>query len=216
MYFQTIYCDLDGVLADFHLEAVRAHMRVGTRFHTLEHYGTPLELTHEHLYQRLPKDIGIHKFCVSSIPNEVGDFWQPNMDKFWSPIRTDPFFWKNMPAYPWLYQLVKLLANNCEHLVFVTTPDTHHNSYSGKYFWMEKHNLTKFEFITAKNKWRLAHPRCLIVDDFGKHITAWLDRVEHLYREPGHALLFPQPWNNNHHLTDDRLGYIEAYLKEFH
>ncbi len=212
MKLQTIYCDIDGVIADFHLEAVRAHLRAGKHYEDLDHYGTPLELHHQHLYDRWPLGLSCHQYCCRGMA-PVPDYWSPEMDAFWAPIRSDPFFWRNMPAMPWMGQLIKLLTAYCNDLVFVTTPDTTYQSHGGKYFWLQQHKLDRFEYQTAKNKWRLAHPRCLLIDDFEKHVEAWDDRCQYLFREPGPALLFPQPWNTNHPNMSDRLGYVEQYLK---
>ncbi len=212
MKYQTIYCDIDGVLADFHLEAVRAHMRAGKRFPKLDHSGTPLELTHDYLYDRWPLGLSCHQFCCEGM-GPVPDYWSSAMDAFWAPIRLDPLFWHNVPHLPWWRDLVSLLRKHCEHLVWVTTPDKHRYSYGGKYHWLVQHKLDGCELITMHNKWRLAHPRSLLIDDFEKHTQAWGNQVDHLFREPGHVLLFPQPWNPNHHLIADRLGYVESYLK---
>lgn len=211
--FDTIFCDLDGVCSDFHLEAIRAHMRVGRRFPTLDHNDTPLQLTHNKLYRWWTPGESISNIC-SDGPVDTHNHWSPSMDAFWQPIRSDPFFWQNLPGYEWTFPLVKLLEAHCEHFAFVTTPDKHRNSYAGKYHWLQKNKLDHHELIMMKNKWRLARPRCLLIDDFEVHIKNWQDHTDHLFREVGHALLFPQPWNEGHPHTADRLGYVESYLKE--
>jgi len=207
--FDTCYCDLDGVIADFHLEAVRAHMREGKQF-KLDHYGTPLELTHDHLYSRFPPGISVSQYCLPDLPREVlEDHWHGAMDLFWAPIRKDPFFWKNMPPLPWWKDLIKLLHQYSEEIVFFTTPDKHENSYGGKFYWMKRHGLGDYELLTGKNKWRLVDPNCILIDDFGVHVANWLNKCKTKFNQSGHAILFPQPWNDNHVHCHNRLGTVQ-------
>lgn len=215
MKLQTCYLDLDGVCADFHLEAVRAHLRIGRRFPILNHHGAPIDLTHDQLYSVWPRGTSCHKFCVTELPDELPSYWDPIMDGFWQPIRTDPFFWSNMQPYRWTHDLIKMLLQYCEEVAFVTSPDSHRNSHGGKFDWLVRNKLQHIEYITAHKKYRLAHPRDILIDDHGPHITKWLDQCEHRHREQGHALLFPQPWNSNYPFMGDRLGYIENYLKGY-
>jgi len=204
--FQTIFCDIDGVIADFHLEAVRAHMRIGNRFALLDHHGTPLELSHQRLYSRWPPGMSCHRFCTGMV-TEVEDLWSPEMDGFWRPIRSDPFFWQNMPALPWAKQLLKLLEGYCKEIVYVTTPDWTPDSHAGKLSWLAVQKMPQYEYITMKNKWRLARPNCLLIDDFEKHVERWQEK-------DCPALLFPQPWNEDHHFVGDRLGFVRKYLED--
>ena len=211
MYFHTIYCDQDGITADFHTEAVRAHMRVGRRYPSLSHSGTPLQLSGEYLRSRWPLGVSCHIFTCPEL-NEVKDYWDDEMDTFWKPIREDPLFWHNLPVFPWTFELVKLLKNHCKHLVFVTTPDKDTSSYAGKYAWLRRHGLDNHELITMKQKWRLARPDALIIDDFHVHVNNWHKECQELFNVHGHALLFPQPWNPNHHASRDPMNFIRHYL----
>jgi 5'(3')-deoxyribonucleotidase len=118
-----------------------------------------------------------------------------------------------MPAMPYWKDVLDIVRSYADEIVFITTPDKHRNSYSGKFEWMQRHGLGDYEFITCKNKWRLARPRCVLIDDFEVHIENWGGQVEHLFREHGNAILFPQPWNELHHI-EDRLNYLDNRLKD--
>lgn len=213
--FHTGYCDMDGLIADFHLEAVRAHMRDGRRFPSLCGVTGPLELTHDILYHVTPPLTHTQTVCCPELPNDVSDFWGPELEPFWAPIRKDPFFWSNMSCYSWTKELIELLHHYCDEVVFVTSPDKHHHSYHGKWRWMVRNHLSHYELITAHQKWRLAHPRCLLIDDSGKHVNQWKDQCDHLFREPGYAILFPQPWNQNYEHCHNRLAYTQSLLEGY-
>lgn len=199
-YFDTIYCDADGVLMNFHLEAVRAHLRVGKRIIGLQHYGTPLQLNAATLFKQYPPGLSVSKYLVPSV-QDTNDHWSEEMNEFWKPIEIDPFFWRNMQPFDHAVQLLKLLRGYCKHLLIVTTPHTDPTCYHGKYDSLIKTGMLKLctgEPIFCKEKWRLAHPSCLLIDDFSRHTESWLVECERRYERPGSAILFPGVWNENH------------------
>lgn len=215
MKFETIYCDLDGVFCNFHLGALRAHLAAGRRL--LDHHGTPLELTHTTMMKRWPRGVSCHQVCVPNTPN-VKDYWEEAMGPFWAPIRIDPIFWQKLEPFPWNRQLLRLLMEYTDDLRFVTTPDDDEravpHSYTGKRQWMQNNGLAKHRPILCYEKWRLARPRCLLIDDYEGHIINWRDQVDHWFREPGHAILFPQPWNEGHPHSADPVGYVRQQIEE--
>lgn len=197
---------MDGPIADFNLEAVRAHLRVGKRFHWLPHYGTPLSLTADILARHYPLGTSVST-VLNPQPNTPDDHWHESMEAFWQPIRIDPMFWQNLEPFTWTKNLVKMLEMHCKHLIICTTPDKHRNSYSGKYHWLERMGLAHLELITIKQKWRLADPQCLLIDDSPKHIESFV-------KEGGQALLFPCISNEHHPYLKDPVSYIHEHLTE--
>lgn len=207
--FKNIYCDLDGVFANFHLEAVRAHLRIGHRPQNLNFHGAPLELSWETLKRSWPGGVSLQKF-VRNI-EDTPDYWCPEMDTFWEPIRLDPMFWYKVPPFPWLQELLEMLYQCGENIIFISTPDTTHHSYAGKRKWFIDQGLDQHELMLIKSKWRLAHPDDILIDDFQGHIKSWLKCCQERYDARGHALLFPQPWNQNHGYKDP-LEFIRQYM----
>lgn len=211
MYFESIYLDWDGVLSDFHLEAVRAHMRVGKRFPSINHHGTPLQLQGEDLRRVWPRGMPCHTFCCGISPDT--DYWSDEMNEvFWPPIRQDPFFWSNMDPFPWTHDLIHLLENHCDHLVYVTSPDHTSTSYAGKFEWKCRQRLPRHELFMCHDKWRLAHPGSLLIDDGAHHISNWMLRCKNKFQAQGNAILFPQPWNSNYGFSRDPLEFVRKFL----
>jgi 5'(3')-deoxyribonucleotidase len=208
MYFDTIACDQDGVLFDFHTAAARIH--VGARLLKMDHIhtGSPLDLGFHDFHRRWPRGLSLQKWISNAGGrNTVDD------EVFWKPIREDPLFWRNLAPYPWWKELLKLLSDHCENLIIVTTPDDDPGCFSGKKFLLNEYGLGNLELVTAKNKWRLAAPDTLLIDDFQKHVQAWLQVHKKRYGIPGHAILFPTPWNVNHGAAADPVGFVRKYLK---
>jgi hypothetical protein len=215
-YFDTVFCDSDGVLFNFHLEAVRAHLRVGRRIQGLHHHGTPLELTNYALMKQYPRGVSLSKWLCPDI-QEHADYWSPEYQRlFWKPIEQDPFFWRNMPTFEHSENLLKMLKGYCKHLVMLTTPHTDPNCYYGKYFSLRRSGLAKYfteEPIFCKHKWRLAHPSCLLIDDFSQHTQSWVSECQRRYERDGSAILFPAMWNENHEYTNDPVGFVDREIQ---
>lgn len=98
-------------------------------------------------------------------------------------------FWAHLPPYPWLARLYRGLAQLGD--VYLTTkPHRSPDCYAGKRAWTARHFGTHFErLILTQHKHLLAGPRCLLIDDHEQNCQKFIDRG-------GHAIIFPQPWNN--------------------
>lgn len=97
-------------------------------------------------------------------------------------------FWLGLARYPWADDLY----TECKHhgeVMFCTQPFDSAECLAGKYQWLANHfNATMESVIFMRNKWRLANPRSLLIDD----------NVENCNRfqwAGGHSIIFPQPWN---------------------
>ena len=201
--FDNIYLDMDGVLANFHAEAVRAHIRKGplkTRYGTLT---DPLQAYEFTSNDHWPKGLSLQKF--------IG--WE-NLDAFWAPIDSDPLFWRGIQPYPWYKKLIETCQGYCKHLSFCTSPSSHHTSWGGKALWLKLHDLDHIPCImmghngspSSVGKWMLAAPGRLLIDDFHKQTEPF---IEH----GGQAILFPQPWNRAYEFCHDPLGYTVGQLE---
>ena len=63
------------------------------------------------------------------------------------------------------------------------------------------------DFLIGPPKWICARPDQLLIDDNDTNIDNFRDRG-------GHGILFPQPWNRNHGLVEDRMGYLREELQQ--
>ena len=203
----TILQDVDGLLANFHESAIRAHLHKG-----------PLKLSHG--TYRDPND----SFLIAS-----NQYWPrgkslmkylgiTNLDDFWQPIDRDPLFWRGISPYPWYKQLTDKLQNYCHTLMLCTSPSNHHHSWGGKALWLKLHNLDHLPCImmngasngtssgTPIGKWMLAAPGRLLIDDFEKQTDPFINAG-------GQAILFPQPWNRAHQFCNDPVNYTISQLE---
>jgi len=210
-YFHTIYLDMDGVIANFHLEAIRAYMRVGKN---LRHIGDLETLTAHKLFTQWPKGVSLQKY-INPKHEDGNDYWSPEMDDFWKPIRIDPLFWRKIAPMGFMRDLIDLLKTYTKHLVICTTPDWDPNSSLGKRQWLIGQGLGDLEYVFIKHKWRLADPQALLIDDYERHVQSWCQECDRRFGVPGSAILFPAVWNENHHLWTRPVQYVEQMINGF-
>lgn len=197
MKFHTIFCDMDGVIADFDLEAVRAHLRTHNLPHL--HVGQPLDLTSEMLYKRWAKGKSLQKNLANGQKME--------REAFWEPIDLDPLFWRKILPYHHSADLLKMLAKYCDHLTILTTPHTHPSCYQGKRQWLIDHGLGDLELIFCSYKWRLARSNCLLIDDHDKHVMGWQEQLQH-------AILFPAMTNDEWSYATNPVPRVQQQILE--
>ena len=63
------------------------------------------------------------------------------------------------------------------------------------------------DFLIGPPKWICARPDQLLIDDNDGNVESFRERG-------GQAILFPQPWNLNHRLCGDRMGYLSDELSK--
>lgn len=129
-------------------------------------------------------------------------------DAFWEPINAAEYaFWRDLPTLPWMDQLV-FLASLYGEWSICTKPSNEPFCAAGKIMWLKKHFGSEFKRYTlAKHKYHLAKPGYVLIDDHDGNCARFNEHG-------GHAILFPQPWNANHALCDDRLGYVSRELEK--
>ena len=224
--YQTIYLDMDGLLANFHLEAIRQYMRAGFRFKELNHHGTPLSLSNDTLNAAWQNKPG------QSLQKAFG---LPVGDDFWKPIDREPMFWDMIQPYSHAKALVELVQPYCEHLVIISYAHRTPDCYRGKRAWLDAHGFHTKEFITCQEKWRLSRRDTLLIDDHDRQCNNFakpqcrpdtpceaaieIDQQSKLssydyHTCHGDALLFPTWWNDNYQYATTPLSYITTFLND--
>lgn len=141
-----VFCDMDGVLADFLGSVYEAHNRP-TPYDNPEAYG---KWDTEKLW-------GI----------SVADFWKPVDDLGIS-------FWSNLKKTPEADEIVDLLCSRVgeENVAFLTAPHTSPACIPGKYEWLKKnYPIFSKRVIFGSAKEFLAGPNRVLVDDRDKNLT---------------------------------------------
>lgn len=225
MKFSTIFLDMDGILSNFHLEAVRCHIKAGRRLPHIFQADNPLQLKNPQLEASWPRGLSLQKYMGQT------DLGKPKVsqEEFWEPINRDPCFWRLIPPYDNFKEVVKLCQTHAHEVVITTHAHHTPSCHAGKREWLDLHGLGDFAYITIRQKWRLADPTCLILDDFEQHIKDWRRElrkrwgIEGVVIPPANlespkpigcfAILYPQPWNANHQYIHRQLEYVEERIR---
>lgn len=171
----TCYLDMDGVLVDF----------VGAceRLFGFDRWKVVI-----------PGEFYIHKWLKC------------DRDWLWKEVQDAGHnMWAHAEPCPWMGELLLFLHRTFEQVVVVTHSQDWPGCYSGKWEWLKKHYPGSGQPVFIKEKWRLAAPGCVLVDDFDGNVGDW---VAH----GGHAALFAQPWNLFHAEAMHRLFDPVAHL----
>lgn len=124
--------------------------------------------------------------------------------EFWAKIdATEPNFWPNLDPYPWALNLLESVRTR-GRVSLLSTPSKHSSCHSGKRQWVDRW-VSDCELILCKSKDLLSGPGRVLIDDNDGNCEKWRARG-------GTAILFPQPWNQNHALTGRRFGYVIEQL----
>ncbi len=131
-----------------------------------------------------------------------------NEETWWDKVdAAGEVFWEYLNAYNWTGRLVMEIEMTQIPWYICTTPRFSKSCLAGKYGWL-KHHLGKFDLIMARDKFRLAHQNALLIDDNDRNCTKF-------HKAGGQTILFPQPWNENRDLVDDRMSYTLHCLEVF-
>lgn len=136
---------------------------------------------------------------------EIADHWQMPVNEFWAAIHADPHFWESLLPYGWASDLMELACEYGKEVKIITSPARSPSCYSGKRSWWGKVVPAKIELIICKSKQLIAAPNRLLIDDGDHNIDAWR-------AAGGQAIVFPQPWNDHWHLSDDPMAYVRRKL----
>lgn len=127
---------------------------------------------------------------------------------FWAAIHAQGHgFWEGIDPYPWCQTLYRSCKRVCPTQI-LTSPSDDIGCYSGKAAWIKKHLFLKpDEYMLGAAKHWVARPDTVLVDDSDENCRMFQEHG-------GHAILFPQPWNENRKLSESRMEYTLEKLAE--
>lgn len=126
--------------------------------------------------------------------------------EFWGGIdRQGADYWARLKPYPWFAELTAL-AREFGEVSILTSPSQHPDCPAGKVRWIHEHLGKGFrDFLIGPPKYLCARPGAVLIDDSDRN-------VDRFRLHGGQAILFPQPWNSNHAITD-RLAFVRRELE---
>lgn len=142
----------------------------------------------------------------------VYDWWRTEWDmpdkEFWQPIRDCGlhFYQRYVEPYPWMDKVLDTLRGYGPIVIATADPKIPAIKAS-KEEWIQ-HYIGDVEVIYIRNKWRLAAPGTLLIDDCDENIEAFR-------AAGGHVCTFPQKWNHLRRIATDaatRLAWLEDNL----
>jgi 5'(3')-deoxyribonucleotidase len=158
------------------------------------------------------------------IPSEVLGRWERDFsgsyhvhqmlsidrEAYWQAIaRQGEVFWSDLEEYPWFSQLYGSLREIAP-VIFLSASTRSPWCLSGKLKWLQQRfGVAYRDFIFTPHKQQLAHPSAMLIDDLDVN-------VESFSQAGGTALLFPQIWNSNHQVEDDKVMYTLTQVGEWH
>ena len=164
------------------------------------------------------------QFCVISglDHSEVIKNWKPGItdisdqlgiskSQMWGRIGANKDFWMDIPVFPYAHEMVDYLRSKYEVRI-CSSPSSDPLCVAHKLEWLNK-NKFKFGKKTHINheKWPLAGPGRLLIDDMDKNIEKWSNPPEP-WAVAGPTLLFPQVWNSAGEYSGCKLQLIKDLL----
>lgn len=163
---EIIYLDIDGVLNQFPLAAIR-------------------RITGFKLKYPIPGNYDIRQACNKclKVPLSPEQFW----------VQFDRKFWATIPPTPecgWLPELCSQVVGR-KNVFLLTSPVEDPDSLAGKLEWIYSYlpSWIHRQFLITPHKWLCAKPNALLIDDYDANI----DKFK-LYG--GQTMLVPRPWNS--------------------
>lgn len=123
----------------------------------------------------------------------------------WSPTRRDGW-WYGLNEYWWAEKLVVALRERGE-IIFCTSPSSDHKCPGEKIQWLRDRGFmgqNKNDFQIGPRKEMMARSGAILIDDYETNVFKFRENG-------GRAILFPQPWNENRSIKEDRVEFV---LKE--
>ncbi len=134
-----ICVDMDGVLCDFVLSAVKLHA---------------------------PANVGDVYLSWPAGEYSMERVLGCSTNEFWKPIHDGGAeFWANIPAFGW-HQKLMVLCRQYAPTTILTSPSKHGTSLAGKLDWLHRHYGSNFrDFLMGPNKHFCARPGAVLIDD---------------------------------------------------
>lgn len=127
--------------------------------------------------------------------------------RFWAGIdRAGEEFWTGLEEYGWSADLLELVESYGEWSI-LSSPSMNPDSISGKLHWLQARFGKSFRrFLIGPCKHLCAGPDAVLIDDHDGNVDRF---IEH----GGQAILFPQPWNRNHAISDP-VAFVHEQLDQ--
>jgi hypothetical protein len=127
--------------------------------------------------------------------------------EFWAPISAAGWrWWVNLPVLPWAEELMNVVNEFAgEDWLFASSPSRSPQSASGKVRWLQNRYTESFRsYMLGEHKHLFAKPGHVLIDDREESVIKFREHS-------GHAVLFPQPWNQLGAMTDP-VAYVRSEL----
>lgn len=139
--FEIVFLDMDDVLCDWMIHAVKFH-------------DTTLERLTEQPYGKWKPGDGRMAYEIMGLSKRA----------FWAKIDEAPNFWHDLPKSAVFDQLRKIARSLSDSVQVLTKPHQHENCFAGKHHWCAKH-LYGIPLTLTESKHLLAKPGRLLIDD---------------------------------------------------
>lgn len=158
-------------------------------------------------------DGGIQKFYNATVsnPTEWDYLYEEDFNmsgnQFWNGLTED--FWTGLE--PTLEaDIILALVEDMNPCILSAPPLAGPNmaGLSGKVKWIRKNLPWYFKekrFLLGSGKHFVAHEGAILIDDKTENIEKWK-------MAGGEGILWPQPWNKNRDLVEERLEYLQTML----
>ena len=116
-------------------------------------------------------------------------------------------WWANLPEYGWAWRLVTELQCLGE-VIFCTSPSLDHKCPGEKIQWLRDRGFMshrKNDFQIGPRKELMAKSGAILIDDYDVN-------VDKFRQNGGAAILFPQPWNENRSVKEDKVEFVLKQL----
>lgn len=130
--------------------------------------------------------------------------------EFQAKINATPRFWATLPDHCWKTDLIQMCGEKCAEMAIVSDHWWARNSECAKQKvdWLQaEFGLNFRNYFLGSPKHLLARPGSILIDDNDGNVSKFK-------AAGGEAILFPQPWNNNHEYSKcDRVAFVRNALQ---
>lgn len=148
-----------------------------------------------------------YKYEINHGNFAMDQIWGMSLEEFYKPLQYD--FWRNIEVYPEAAEILNLVISYGK-VSIATSPSVNvFGCCDAKRDWTKEHFPYFVDrLIFIREKWLIATPYSVLIDDYDKNIDDFRENG-------GHAILVPKPWNSLHNLKDiDLIEYINTHLIE--
>lgn len=183
MTIKTIFLDMDGVIADWNRQ-----------------FCIISKIDNDEIIKNWPAGV-----------TEINDVLGITKSQMWGRVGANKDFWLDIPVFPYAHELVDYLRGRYEVRI-CTSPSSDPQCVADKLKWLAK-NKFKFgkKYHINPEKWPLAGPGRMLIDDMDKNIDKWANPPES-WAIGGETFLFPQVWNSAGGYRGDVMSLVKGLL----